>query len=109
MGYRLHYATTYQVRYGGGYFNHKNEINKLLVDKCDADYNDITPECSDRLEVERKDLVKFVQEIKDNPKEYEDYLSSNGWDYTLEDFVEIFEELISKSDQSNEYIILQWY
>lgn len=43
MGYRLHYATTYRVKYDGGYFNHKTEINELLVDKCDASYNEITP------------------------------------------------------------------
>ena len=109
MGYRLHYATPYRVKYDGGYFNHKTEINELLVDKCDASYNEITPECSDRLEIEREDLVKLVQEIKNNPKEYEDYLTSKGWDYTLEDFVEIFNELIAKSDQSNSYIVLRWF
>lgn len=108
MGYRLHYATTYQVKYGGGFFNHKTKINQLLADKCDASYNNDMPEYSDYLEVEREELMKLVQDIKNNPKEYENYLSANDWDYTSEDLVKIFEEMIQRSDQSNTFIILQW-
>ena len=109
MGYRLHYATTYQIEYGGGYFNHKTEINELLVEKCDATYNEITPECSDHLEVDRVDLEKLVLDIKNNPKEFEEYLATKGWDYTLDDFVEIFEEMIAKSYQRNDFVVLSWY
>ncbi len=109
MGYRLHYATTYQIEYGGGYFNHKTEINRLLAEKCDAYYNEDSAEYSNHLEVERKEVVKLVQDIKDNPQWYEAYIASNGWDYSIEDFVEIFEEMIEKSDQSNNFIVIHWY
>lgn len=108
MGYRLNYASTYQVKYEGGYFNKKTEINQLLADKCNAAYNDEAPEYSDHLEVERAELVKLVQEIKDNPKEFEDYISAKGWDYTPDDLIKIFIEFIEKSDPRNDFIILQW-
>lgn len=109
MGYRLHYATAYRVEYAGGYFNHKTEINRLLADKCNASYNEYDPEDSDHLEVDRAELVELVQDIKERPDYYRAYLSSNGWDYSLEDFISIFEEMINKSDQSNEFIVLSWY
>lgn len=109
MGYRLHYASTYQVKYEGGYFNHKTEINRLLVEKCDATYNEITPESSDDLEVNREELVKLVQDMKYNPQWYEAYIASNGWDYSMEDFVSIFEEMISKSDQRNDFVVISWF
>ncbi len=109
MGYRLHYASTHQVKYDGGYFNYKTNINQLLAEKCDAYYNESSAEDSDHLEVNRDELVKLVQDIKDNPQWYEAYIASNSWDYTTEDLVAIFEEMIEKSDQSNDFIVIHWY
>ena len=109
MGYRLHYAKAYHVEYGGGYFNYKTQINRLLADECYAFYNEESPENSDRLEVARISLQEFVADIKKNPKTYEEYISKNGWDYSLEDFIAIFEEMIEKSDQRNDFIVISWF
>lgn len=109
MGYRLHYAKSYHIEYGGGYFNYKTQINQLLVEKCNAEFNNDSPENSDILEVDREKLREFVSEIKSNPKTYQEYISKNGWDYSLEDFIAMFEEMIEQSDQKNEFVPLFWF
>lgn len=109
MGYRLHYAATYKVKYEGGYFNYKTEINQLLAEKCDAWCSDECPEHSDRLEVYREDLRNLVKEMREDPEQYQKYLDSKNWDYTLDDFIAIFKEMIEKSDQDNNYIVLKWF
>lgn len=110
MGHRLHYATEYKVKYDGGYFNHKSEvINRILHEQCNADFQGSDVEYAESLEVERRKLLDLIKRWKENPGELDEIINSHGYDYSVEDVLEIFQEIADNSDQSNSFIKLGWW
>lgn len=62
MGYRLHSASKYDVKYSAGDFNHKCEEIHYLLSACGADY---TGDYYDsEFEVSRRDWEKVIEKLK---------------------------------------------
>lgn len=111
MGYRLHYATKYQVEYEGGHFNHKQEeINILLHEYCDGlSWDGDFVEYSDRLEVPRSELIALIYEISKDREKFEEWIKEHDFDYSPEDLIAILAEWIAKSDSRNDFVVLSWF
>jgi hypothetical protein len=112
MGYRIHCAEVYQVKYRAtDHFCNKTEaINKLLYDQCPEitwDGEDIS--CSERLEVPRAELATLIGRIVNNPTYFEKWRDTWGIAESLNEIICIIACWIAESDQRNDYVVLSWY
>ena len=79
MGYRLHSATKYEVKYSTGDFNYQCEEIHNLLSACGAEY---TGDCDDsEFEVSRDDWEKVIEKLKNLdslPEEEKDEIIQNA-------------------------------
>lgn len=118
MGYRAHVCTTYQVRYGSGFFSADScdAVNRLLVSYEYLDgggYRKNLVEYCDQeeavIELSRKGLESLVESLEGeffNPKEL-DALSGIG--YSRENLADIFKWWLEFADKSNSFIRIEWF
>ena len=118
MGYRAHVFTTYQVRYGSGFFsaNACDAVNRLLVSYEYLDgggYRKNLVEYCDQeesvIELNRKGLESLVESLGKkffNPKEL-DALSGIG--YSRENLADVFKRWLKSADKSNNFIRIEWF
>lgn len=113
MGYRLHYATTYKVKYDGGDFSHHAyEINSLLQELCPNmwDNNDIDTGYADELEITREDAQEAIKTLEKWHEEVEEVpVWMQNERYTYLDIAEFLKEALEHSDQENDYIRFAWF
>lgn len=131
MGYRLHYASKYDVQYKGGFFNHNTElVNELLNNLVELVsghlwYNGEELYYSNTLEIDKAyflDIIKYLKgEYLFKDEEllyYEETLlhmeesidkSLIALDYTREKFIEILQSIYDNSAPEINYIRLEWY
>lgn len=110
MGYCIHCSPVYQVTYGEGNFSHLTaEINRLLKENCNVQFDGDDIEASERLEVPRTDLVNLVNKIANEPGWFINWLYRNSIDATPEEFIAVIKDWISDSDPRNDYVVLTWY
>lgn len=103
MGYRLHYAKTYDVTYGGGYLNHCDGLNGLIaVEMPDSWLN----ENEDDGELLAAEVEQYVEKLKAMP-------SNKPNDYIIEvsngQILEMFEDMLVGYDRNNNYIHIAWF
>jgi hypothetical protein len=112
MGYTIHVAKVYEVKYGSNaYFKWKTDrINRFLYENCPSlqwDGDDVFT--SERLEVPRKELSELIDKIVDNREYYETVRETWGFEESLEELIVIFSQWITDSDQRNDFVVLQWF
>lgn len=112
MGYRLHSATKYEVKYSAGDFNNQCEEFHNLLSACEADY---TGDCYDsEFEVSISDWKKVIEKLRNIdslPEEDRDKITEavKAMRYTVENIVEGMEYLLKESDPNNDYLHLSYF
>lgn len=104
MGYRLHFAKTYHVEYGGGSFNWQSEeFAQMLSENMENDfYNDE----QDSYEILPSDLQEYIEKVRKlAPEEPSKYFG----DYTNKEEADALQEIIDGYDKTNDYIKLEWF
>ena len=115
MSRQLHFGTTYQVQYGyGGMFGSDGQDALYDIFSMFEIENNAEDIYTDDYEVEREELKRLRQMLIDKDdmyRENEEELNKclEKIKLTLEDFIEVLDTLINKSDQKNEYILISWY
>lgn len=115
MARQLHYGEIYQVKraYGGLYGCDGQDALYDIFSMFEIE-NDAEDIYTDDYEVEREELKRLRQMLIDKDdmyRENEEELNKclEKIKLTLEDFIEILDTLINKSDQKNEYVLISWY
>ena len=110
MGYRIHVATTYQVKYEFGDFSNKSEfINRLIAENCpSASFNDDYPTFATSIEVPRAELAMLSGKIAKEREKYEPIFAQELND-TVDNVIFTISSWIAYSDQRNDYVVLQWF
>ena len=112
MGYRLHSATRYEVKYSAGDFNHQCEEIHNLLSSCGAEY---TGDCYDsEFEVSRNDWEKVIEELKNldslQEEEKDEIMEAIGeMKCTLKNIIEGMEFLLKESDPNNDFLHLSYF
>ena len=112
MGYRIHVATTYEVKYGCGELSNKQEaINRLLSDNCsDLHWNDKDGAIfSSELQVPRTQLAQLISILVSNRTHFEKWCRINDIGVSLDELVVIISRWIAESDYRNPIVVLSWY
>ena len=112
MGYKLHVASEYQVKYSSSeaFNNHTAEINRFLKYNCpniEWDGEDI--ECAGCLKVPRAELALILAKMITQPMEFSEWLKKHQVSETIGDVVRIIAGWIAQSDQRNDFVVLSWY
>ena len=110
MGYRLHYATTYKVVYGGGEFNHETyAVNSLLNELCPYlwDNNDTDTGYADELEITREDAANAIKTLEEWDSQGKEWKEGCGYKYAH--VAEFLKEALEHSDKDNDFIRLSWF
>lgn len=113
MGYRIHVATKYEVRYSvGDAFNYKCEEFHNLLSLCGADYTGETydPE----FEVSKSDWEKVIEKLKNLdslPQEEKEEITEaiEALEYSVDEIIEYIEYFLEQSDPSNSYLHLCYF
>lgn len=115
MARQLHFGKTYQIHYdyGGMYGSDGQDALYDIFRMFDIE-NNAEDIYTDDYEVEREELKRLRQMLTDKGEEFK----ANGAKLnkclekaglTLDKFVEVVDDLINNSDQSNEYVLISWY
>lgn len=103
MGYRLHFASKYQVEYGGGAFSHNSyEFAELARAELDAAFED---EDGSWYEIMPDVLKEYITKLLKKPGTKNEYLT----DYTNKEVAQELQEILDGYDKSNDYIRLEWF
>ena len=112
MGYRLHYASTYKVEYGGGYCNHcQEEFNVFLWHLCGYEWawaNDDEVAYADKFEISKdvlEDAVERLKEYSDDelPAELQDA------NFSVQEIETILRRCLEDSDPDYDYVRFSWF
>lgn len=115
MGYRLHVATTYQVKYDYHVtpFDHKSgEVNRFLQEHCpDMSWEDgrESGEFATSLEISKVELGNLIGWIATHREEYAEWAKENGIDESADKFIEIVAYWIANGDYRNDFVALYWH
>lgn len=112
MGFRIHVATEYQVKYhnNGQFSLHQPEINRYLRDNCRELWHEGEDvECAEYLEITRSELANLIAKIASDRDAFNHWAKRNGITETADEFICIIADWISKSDQRNEFVVLNWH
>lgn len=111
MGYRLHAATKYEIKYGNGNFSYLTEaMNSLIKTLCPSVwYNEEYIGSSSTLEVDKEEWENAIKTLE---SEYTDAmlpttLLAEG--YGVSDIVKAFKNILSEADTSDGYVHLKWF
>ena len=112
MGYKLHCATRYDVKYSHGDFNHKSEEFHELLDELKVDYSGerYDPE----FEVTRKDWQEAIDKLTNLNSLPQDDQEDIMWvvnkmQYTLGHIIDGMEYLLKESDPENDFLHLSYF
>lgn len=114
MGYRLHVASKYDVRYGKTEaFNHKCEEFHNLLRACGVEYTGDSND--DTFEVSRADwtngLIGKLTLLNTLPEEERSEIIERieDLDSTTDEVLELAKRLISEADPEHSYIVLSYW
>ena len=112
MGYRLHSASKYDVKYSAGDFNHKCEEIHNLLSACGADYT--RDSYDSEFEVSRRDWEKVIEKLKNLdslPEEEKDEVMEavENMKCTLKNIIEGLEYLLKESGPNNDFLHLSYF
>ena len=112
MGYKLHCATKYDVKYSHGDFNHKSEEVHELLDALKVDYSG--EQYDSEFEVFRKDWQESIDKLKNLNSLPQDDQEDIMWvvkkmQYTLEHIIDGMEYLLEESDPENDFLHLSYF
>ena len=112
MGYKLHCATKYDVKYSHGDFNHKSEEFHELLDALKVDYSG--EQYDSEFEVFRKDWQEAIDKLKNLYSLPQDDQEDIMWvvkkmQYTLEHIIDGMEYLLEESDPENDFLRLSYF
>lgn len=115
MSTNLHTARNYQVEYTPAVICgwESNEILDLIFSEFEISTNRID-EYDDEFDMSRSELVRLRDHIVNRTDYYkarEKFLKEelSKIRLTVEEFAEALDQLITNSDQTNEYVLLSWY
>lgn len=116
MGYRLHFHSRHDIRYGKfDAFSHMSEeVYRLLVDHgCSVFADNVDdPLNAESFSVPREDIESMVSELGELPPG-EVVLRSESGDaeakYTSEEVAGFFREVLKDADPNHESIYFEWY
>jgi hypothetical protein len=115
MGYKLHVATTYQVRYDYNVtpFDCKEGLlNQFLHEHCpNMSWEDGRYSCefATSLEIPKAELGNLIRWITTHRDEYTQWANENGIEENADKFIEIVAYWIANSDHCNDFVALSWY
>ncbi len=112
MGYRIHVAEVYQVKYHKyDNFNGKSEaINRMLAENCPGlSWEGDDVECSAQLEVPRAELGDLIAKIASDKEDFEKWAKLHDIEESADKVIAIIARWISFSDQRNDSVVLSWY
>ena len=115
MGYRVYPCKVYRVERDfdhGGYFNHLSEqFNRMMKEECeDTSWNgNDSIEYADMVFVQKNELCKLIGKFADPDKGQEliDKYGINN-DYTPLEIVKVLAEMLSASDNHNDFVAFEW-
>lgn len=112
MGNRLHYASTYKVKYGGGYCNHcQEEFNEFLWHLCGYEWlwaNDDEIAYANEFEVSKDILKEAIERLK----EYSDDelpVELQDANFSVAEIDAILRRCLEDSDPDNNYVRFSWF
>ena len=113
MGYRMHVATKYEVRYSGGdAFNYKCEEFHNLLALCEAGY---TGEAWDpEFEVDKCDWENVIEKLKSLeslPQEEKEEITEaiEALEHTVDEIIKYMEYFLEQSDPNKDYLHLCYF
>lgn len=112
MGYKLHVAEVYQVRnsISDAFSNRSAEVNRMLHENCpDLTWMGEDVESSEQLKVPRSDLADLIGKIVADREGFDKWLKLYDIQESVDDVIRIIAGWISKSDQRNDFVVLNWY
>jgi hypothetical protein len=116
MGYRLHYATKYDIEWSREFGNHVRNLNLLLFDNIEECYalDGYNDENSMDFEILRSSLEEFVNGLKSNKRHWKKRISSDYEEifesgYTLNDIIKFLDESIKRSPQGDPMVHFSWF
>lgn len=112
MGHRLHYASTYKVKYGGGYCNHyQEEFNEFLYHLCVCQWNWSNEEdiaYADEFEVSKDVLKEAIERLK-GYKDDELPVELQNANYTVAEIDAILRRCLEDSEPDEDYVRFSWF
>lgn len=106
MGYRVYYAKTYKVSYGGGAFNWQpDEFNEMVNNELQESWADDEFGTAITYEINPRELQAYIKKLRKNEGATSEYFK----DYTKKDEADSFTEILNNADQENGYIVLKWF
>lgn len=112
MGHRLHYASTYKVKYGGGYCNHyQEEFNEFLYHLCACQWcwsNEEDIAYADEFEISKDVLNEAIERLKEySDDELPTELQDANFSVAVIDA--ILKRCLEDSDPDNDYVRFSWF
>lgn len=118
MGYRAHVCTTYQVRYGSGFFSADacDAVNRLLVSyeylDDGGDRKSLVEYCDQEeaiVEISRKGLESLVESLEGESFNQKELDALSGIGYSMENLADVFKRWLESADKSNSFIRIEWF
>lgn len=113
MGIKAHVAKTYRIEYGKENLNHcQPVINRLLYGSCGGfSFSGEDVETAEHIEVSREDLRDAIEVFKGYPDIIGNLLMKHAVNkaYTLQYIIESLESWLTDSDQTNSFIVVDWF
>ena len=105
MGYRLHYAQSYQPQWKGGYFNWQSDCFASLV-RSEFEQNYWMNEDETACELGRKDIHKYIKKLLNNPDQPNKYFEGQTDQPTNKEVAEVFSLILQSDDET---IHMEWF
>lgn len=113
MGIKAHVAKTYRIEYEPEHLNHcRPVVNRLLYAGCGGfSFSGEDVETAEHIEVSREDLRDAIEVFKSHPNIIGDLLNKHAVNksHTPNDIIECLESWLTSSDQTNSYIVVDWF
>lgn len=112
MGHRLHFASTYKVKYEGGYWNHcQEEFNEFLFRLCAFNWdwaNEDDIAYADEFEISKDVLNEAIERLKGySDGELPTKLQDANFSVAVIDA--ILRRCLEDSDPDNDYVHFSWF
>ena len=114
MSYGLHTAKKYQIQYAStGIWGYESEeamtriFNAFNIHTCGDEY-------SPQYEIERDELIRLRDMIANRTEDFTQNEATLNeeiakMELSIDEFIEALNELITTSDQTNDYVLLHWF
>lgn len=109
MGYRLHYAEKYDVKWAGGAFNHQSyEFSQMALAELgmyDSGYGDAD---ASEFELYVEDVKEYITKLRKEPDAKNEYFDGE-YSMTNAEVADELQEMVDGTPRGDDYIHLAWF